>query len=182
MNLTNHFLIAMPSLQQDYFNASLTLVCEHNDEGAIGLVINRPSHISVLELLSQLSLNPSRRWLDAPVMEGGPVSQDHGFILYRGDASYGASLNVTPSLYLSSGHEVLEAIAKDEGPEQFLVALGYAGWAGGQLEAEVSRNVWLTVEAESDLIFDTPFEERLAKAAGALGIDLNLISTESGQH
>ena len=180
MNLTNHFLLALPTLRQDYFSATLTYICEHSDDGAMGIVVNRPSDISVLELLNQLNLNPQRRWVDHPVVAGGPVSTDRGFMLYAGIELYESSLTVTDGVHLTSAFESLRAVANDEGPEQFIIALGYAGWAGGQLEREIISNTWLTVEADADILFDRAFKERLDAAAGLLGIDLRLIAPEAG--
>ena len=180
MNLTNHFLLALPTLHQDYFAATLTYICEHSDEGAMGFVVNRPSDVSVLELLNELNLNPSRHWVDHPVIAGGPVSTDRGFMLFAGEDTYDSSLAVTDGVHLTSALESLRAVANDEGPERFMIALGYAGWQGGQLESEIARNVWLTVEADPSVLFDQPFEQRLDAAAGLLGIDLSLVSPEAG--
>ena len=113
MNLTNHFLLALPSLHQDYFAATLTYICEHSDDGAMGFVVNRPSDISVLELLNELNLNPKRHWVDHPVIAGGPVSTDRGFMLYAGDDAYESSLTVTEGVHLTSTLESLRAVAND---------------------------------------------------------------------
>ena len=180
MNLTNHFLLALPTLQQDYFAATLTYICEHNDDGAMGIVVNRPSDISVLELLNQLNLNPQRHWVDHPVVAGGPVSTDRGFMLFAGEENYESSLKITEEVHLTSAFESLRAVANDEGPERFMIALGYAGWGGGQLEDEITRNIWLTVEADTDVLFNQPFEQRLDAAAALLGIDLSLVAPEAG--
>ena len=180
MNLTNHFLLALPTLHQDYFAATLTYICEHSDDGAMGFVVNRPSDVSVLELLNELNLNPKRHWVDHPVIAGGPVSTDRGFMLFAGEDTYDSSLTVTDGVHLTSALESLRAVANDEGPERFMIALGYAGWQGGHLESEIARNVWLTVEADPSVLFDQPFEQRLDAAAGLLGIDLSLVSPEAG--
>ena len=180
MNLTNHFLLALPTLHQDYFAASLTYICEHSSDGAMGIVVNRPCDISILELLNQLNLNPQRHWVDYPVIAGGPVSTDRGFMLFAGSNAYDSSLTVAKGVHLTSAFESLRAVANDEGPEQFMIALGYAGWSGGQLEDEITRNVWLTVEANPEILFDQPYEKRLDAAASLLGIDLNLVSPDAG--
>ncbi len=180
MNLTNHFLLALPTLHQDYFAASLTYICEHSSDSAMGIVVNRPCDISVLELLNQLNLNPQRHWVDYPVIAGGPVSTDRGFMLFAGSDAYDSSLTVAEGVHLTSAFESLRAVANDEGPEQFMIALGYAGWGGGQLEDEIARNVWLTVEANPEILFDQPYEKRLDAAASLLGIDLNLVSPDAG--
>ena len=180
MNFTNHFLLAMPTLQQDYFAATLTYICEHSDDGAMGIVVNRPSDVSVLELLNQLNLNPARHWVDHSVIAGGPVSTNRGFMLFAGEDQYESSLTITDVVHLTSALESLRAVANDEGPEDFMIALGYAGWTGGQLEDEITRNVWLTVEAESEVLFEQPYEQRLDAAAKLLGIDLSLVAPEAG--
>lgn len=180
MNLTNHFLLALPTLRQDYFAATLTYICEHSNDGAMGIVVNRPSDITVLELLNQLNLNPQRHWLNHAVIEGGPVSTDRGFMLFNGEDAYASSLSVTDCVHLTSALDALRDVANDEGPEHFMIALGYAGWRGGQLEEEIARNVWLTVEADPSVLFERPFEQRLDAAAGLLGIDLSLVSPEAG--
>tara|TARA_A100001015_G_C14532593_1_gene534738 strand:- start:12 stop:575 length:564 start_codon:yes stop_codon:yes gene_type:complete len=128
MNPTNHFLLALPTLHEDYFAASLTYICEHSDDGAVGIVVNRPSNISVLELLNQLNLNPQRHWVDHPVIAGGPVSTDRGFVLFAGAEAYESSLTVADGVHLTSAFDSLRAVANDEGPEKFMIALGYAGW------------------------------------------------------
>ena len=180
MNLTNHFLLAMPTLQRDYFAATLTFICEHSSDGAMGIVVNQPSDLSVFELLTNLGLQPHQRWIENPVIAGGPVSQDRGFMLYGGEAIYESSLTGSEGIHLTSSLESLRAIADDQGPEQFLVARGYAGWSGGQLESEIARNVWITAEASRAILFDLPFDLRLDAAAKTLGIDLNLVAPDAG--
>ena len=180
MNLTNHFLLALPTLQQDYFAATLTYICEHSSDGAMGIVVNQPSDISVFELLNNLGLQSSRRWIDDPVIAGGPVSMDRGFMLYAGEDTYESSLTVMDGVHLTSSLESLRAVAEDDGPEHFLIARGYAGWSGGQLESEIARNVWLTVEANESILFEQPFEQRLDAAAKTLGIELSLVAPEAG--
>ena len=180
MNLKNHFLMAMPDLSGDYFGNTLTYICEHNDEGAMGIVVNRPTDVSILELLAKLNMEPERRWVEQLVLDGGPVAQDRGFVLYRDEEEFGTSVNVAENIRLSTAMETLTAIASGDGPENFIIALGYAGWGEGQLEGEISRNSWLTVEATSKILFDTPAEEKLQAAAQLLGIDFNLIAAQPG--
>ena len=180
MNLTNHFLLALPTLHQDYFAATLTYICEHSDEGAMGFVVNRPSDVSVLELLNELNLNPSRHWVDHPVIPGAPVCPRRGFLLLAGDDPGDAAAAVTDGGPRRGGVGSCRAGANDDGPARFMIALGYAGWQGGQLESEIARNVWLTVEADPTVLFDQPFDQRLDAAAGLLGIDLSLVSPEAG--
>ena len=180
MNLKNHFLMAMPDLSGDYFGNTLTYICEHNDEGAIGIVVNRPTDVSILELLAKLNMEPERRWVEQLVLDGGPVAQDRGFVLYKGGEEFGKSVAIADGIHLSTALETLTAIAAGAGPENFLIALGYAGWGEGQLESEVSRNSWLTVEATPEILFDTPAEAKLQAAAQVLGIDFNLIAAQPG--
>ncbi|MBT6557056.1 MAG: YqgE/AlgH family protein [Gammaproteobacteria bacterium] len=180
MNLKNHFLMAMPDLSGDYFGNTLTYICEHNDEGAMGIVVNRPTDVSILELLAKLNMEPERRWVEQLVLDGGPVAQDRGFVLYRGEEEFGTSVDVAENIRLSTAMETLTAIASGDGPENFIIALGYAGWGEGQLEGEISRNSWLTVEPTSEILFDTPAEEKLQAAAQLLGIDFNLIAAQPG--
>lgn len=180
MDLKNHFLMAMPELSGDYFSNTLTYICEHNDDGAMGIVINRPTDISILELLAKLNMQPERKWVEQLVLDGGPVSQDRGFVLYRAPEELGSSINIAQDIHLSAGMEVLTSIASGDGPENFLIALGYAGWSEGQLENEISRNSWLTVEATPEILFDTPNEAKLNAAAKLLGIDFSLIAVKPG--
>ena len=170
----------MPTLTGTYFGASLTYICEHNEHGAMGLMVNRPSNVSLVELLAQLSIDTAGAPADVPVMEGGPVAQDRGFILHSDELAFEASLDIGDHIMLSSAREVLEAIAAGEGPREYLIALGYAGWDAGQLESEVKENAWLTCPAERKIIFSTPFDERVSKAASSLGIDFALMSGQAG--
>jgi putative transcriptional regulator len=170
----------MPSLSGSYFGNTLTYVCEHNADGAMGIIVNRPSRVSLVELISQLGIDKGETPVEAVVFEGGPVSGERGFILHTDDVTFEASLAIENGVMLSSAREVLEAIADGRGPERYVVALGYAGWDGGQLEDEVSENAWLTCPADPEIIFDTPFEDRVRQAALGLGIDIALISGEAG--
>lgn len=179
-SLRNQFLLAMPSLTGSYFGDTITYLCEHNEEGAMGLVINRPSGLSLVELLSQLGMKSGLTSVDVPVMDGGPVAQDRGFILHSDDQRFEASLDLGNGLMLTAAREVLEAIARGAGPRDYLVALGYAGWDGGQLEAELKENAWLTCPASLDVVFREPFDNRVRKAAEALGIDFRLMSGQAG--
>ncbi|MFW6094335.1 MAG: YqgE/AlgH family protein [Pseudomonadota bacterium] len=179
-SLKNQFLLAMPGLSGSYFGDTLTYLCEHNADGAMGLVINRPSELSLVELLSQLGMQASDIAAEVPVMDGGPVARDRGFILHTDDERFDASLELGNGLMLTAAREVLEAIAAGAGPRQYLVALGYAGWDAGQLEEELKDNAWLTCPASPAVVFDEPFDTRVAKAAEALGIDFRLMSGQAG--
>ena len=186
LSLKNQFLLAMPGLAGTYFGDTLTLICEHNDEGAMGLIVNRPSQVTLIELLAQLGIDKGQTPVERIVMEGGPVGGERGFILHSEDARFEASLALGGGVMLSSAREVLEAIARNEGPQDYLVALGYAGWDAGQLESEVADNAWLTCPADAqgalirEILFHTPFEARVQRAAASLGIDFALISSQAG--
>ncbi|MEM1112599.1 MAG: YqgE/AlgH family protein [Pseudomonadota bacterium] len=179
--LKNHFLLAMPGLTEGLFSHSITYICEHGESGAMGIVINQPLEISVAEIFDHLQIDPRGDFSDMPVMAGGPVQIDHGFVLHRHDAGdWEASLHVTEDVTLTTSRDVLRAIAGGKGPEEHIIALGYAGWAAGQLEHEIAENSWLTLPAATNIIFNTPYEERLNAAAAMLGVDMNLISAQAG--
>ncbi|RLA46081.1 MAG: YqgE/AlgH family protein [Gammaproteobacteria bacterium] len=179
--LRDHFLLAMPCLSEGIFSHSVTYICEHGESGAMGIVINQPLDLSVDEIFEHLQINPRQDFSDMPVMAGGPVQIDHGFVLHRKCAtSWEASLKVTSEITLTTSRDILRAIANDNGPDDHLIALGYAGWSAGQLEQELAENSWLTLPANGDIIFSTPVEQRLATAAALLGVDMNLISGEAG--
>lgn len=179
--LRNHFLLAMPCLSEGIFSHSITYICEHGESGAMGIIINRPLDLSVSEIFEHLQIDCERDYSDMPVMAGGPVQMDHGFVLHRYcEKSWEASLKVTGEITLTTSRDILRAIAADQGPEDHLIALGYAGWGAGQLEQELAENSWLTLPGSSDIIFSTPAEQRLQAAAGLLGIDMNLISGQAG--
>ncbi|MDH5543961.1 MAG: YqgE/AlgH family protein [Gammaproteobacteria bacterium] len=179
--LTGHFLIAMPALNDPNFFHSVAYICEHNDEGAMGLVINRPMSVSVGEVLSQLGFAwPSQEIADQIVMQGGPVETERGFVIHTPIGEWNATMEVTEEIGVSSSRDILEAIGRGEGPDRMLVALGYAGWGPGQLETEMAANTWLSVPALADIIFDTPHEKRWEEAARSVGVDLNLLSNDVG--
>jgi len=178
-SLKNHFLIAMPGLEDPRFSQSVTYICEHNQGGAMGIVINQPASISYSELFSQLKLND--QYEDhSPLLAGGPVQKERGFVLHTGDKKWASTLAVSEHISLTGSKDILEDIATHKGPESSLIALGYAGWDSGQLEEEIVQNSWLTVPAEKQIIFDTPLDKRWTSAAKQLGIDLNLLSSEVG--
>lgn len=179
--LKHHFLLAIPrpDAPGEYFANSIAYICEHNEDGAMGFMVNRPMQITVGGLLEQLGIrsatNPPQ-----PVLEGGPVKTERGFILHSDDVQYDASLALGNGLMLSTAKQTLEAIGSGVGPKKFLVALGYAGWGGGQLEDELMQNVWLSCPATLDILFDVPFDQRVNAAAASLGIDFRLMSTHAG--
>jgi putative transcriptional regulator len=177
--LKHHFLLAMPGIAGDYFRNTITYICEHNEEGAMGFMVNRPMQLTVAELLAQLGISDvvtSKQ----PVLEGGPVKTERGFILHSDEVHYDASLSLGNGLMLSTARQTLEAIGDGHGPKRYLVALGYAGWGSGQLENELLQNAWLSCPADIDILFDVPFDQRVNKAAASLGIDFRLMSRNAG--
>ncbi len=180
-SLTNHFLIAMPGLQDPNFARTVTYVCEHTEQGAMGLVINRPIEVRLGELLDQLEIKALRPGVDEiRVYQGGPVQTDRGFVLHTAGPSFDSTLRITPEISVTTSRDVLEAIASGEGPEHTLIALGYAGWGSGQLEQEMSGNAWLSGPASEEVIFRLEPSARWLAAAQLLGVDLNLLSVEAG--
>lgn len=180
-SLKDHFLLAMPSLSAGVFSQTLTYICEHGESGAMGIIINQPLGLSVGEIFEHLEIESSPAFDDRPVMSGGPVQTDHGFVLHPShDKHWEASLKVTQEITLTTSRDILRAIAIDKGPKEHLIALGYAGWSAGQLEQELAENCWLTLPAASNIIFSTPAELRLSAAAALLGIDMNLICAKAG--
>ena len=185
LQLADHFLIAMPSMLDPIFGGTVVYICEHNDSGALGMIINRPTDMTMDVLFERLDLsleiNPhGSASARGPVMFGGPVQVERGFVLHAPAADYNSSLNVSSDVSLTTSRDVLEAAARGEGPSRLLVTLGCAGWSAGQLEDEILRNGWLTVRADPAILFDTPVEERFAAAMSLLGIDPTMLSGEAG--
>ena len=180
-NLTNQFLIAMPALLDPNFYHTVTYICAHNEEGAMGIVINRPLEMALGDVLTQMDLSPTDlKANQLPVYHGGPVHTDRGFVLHEPLSQWDSSVNVNDAVGLTTSRDILEAIARGGGPKDSLVALGYAGWSAGQLEQEILDNAWLNGPASADVIFKTPCQERWQRAAALLGVDMNLISPEIG--
>ena len=180
-SLSNQLLIAMPGMADPNFNSTVTLICEHNDAGALGIVINRPSGLNLGGLFQQLAVQDADlEAASAPVLDGGPVARDRGFVLHSPVSDYESSVTVSGEIQLTLSRDVLDSMAAGDGPERSIVALGYAGWERGQLEAEMLHNTWLTVPATPELIFDVPFEDRWAGAAETMGIDISQISPHAG--
>ena len=181
VDLTNHFLIAMPAMADPHFAHTLTFVCEHNQDGALGIVVNKPTEMMLSALFEQIKLPPA---IDAfsrtPVHFGGPVQVDRGFVLHRPLGNWQSTLAIGDELGLTTSKDVLEAAARGEGPKDMLVSLGYAGWSAGQLEHELAQNAWLTVEADPDVMFEMPAEARLPAAMTLLGIDFSRLSDDVG--
>ncbi|MCG3813771.1 YqgE/AlgH family protein [Photobacterium damselae] len=185
MNLTNHFLIAMPSLQQTLFEKTVIYICEHNEDGAMGVIINQPIDVSIAEMFEKIEVEPSYlisqpSKLTAQVLNGGPVSEDRGFVLHSGHHNYTSSILITDQLALTTSLDVLSELGSSQGPQQFLVALGYAGWDAGQLEQELAENSWLTVEADPEIIFNTPLNQRWQHAISKMGFTAAQLSTDVG--
>jgi putative transcriptional regulator len=181
MDLTHQFLIAMPAMADPNFAGSVVYVCEHSDKGALGLVINRPTELTLAGLFDKIDLKLEiAPWKDEPVFFGGPVQTERGFVLHQPPGSYSSSLAVSDDIALTTSKDVLEAVAAGTGPGKLLVTLGYAGWGMGQLEHEIGQNAWLTVAAEAEVIFDTPAEERFAAALKLLGIEAKQLSGLTG--
>lgn len=180
VDLTQHFLIAMPAMVDPHFSRTLTLVCEHNDNGALGIVVNRPTDLNLHSLLEQVKITPGGDFKTVPVHFGGPVQVDRGFVLHRPRGQWQSTLGVSEEIGLTTSKDILEAVARGEGPEQILVTLGYAGWAPGQLEQELAQNAWLTVPARADILFGLPAAERLPAAMQQLGIDYANLSDVAG--
>ena len=179
-SLRDHFLIAMPGLNESSFAHTVTYICEHSDKGAMGVVINTATPMLLKEIFSQMDLDDRSDQGDQIVMSGGPVQPERGFVLHSNDTKWQSTLEISSAIYLTASRDIITALAAGRGPKQCLIALGYAGWGEGQLEAEIAANSWLTVAADKDIIFNTPFEERWTTAAQALGIDVNLISSTAG--
>jgi putative transcriptional regulator len=179
--LANQFLVAMPGMTDPNFAQTVTLVCEHNDQGALGIVINRPLAMTMAEVFDQLGLDASRSRVSASaVLQGGPVQTDRGFVLHTPGPRWESTLPVSERLHLTTSRDILDALARGEGPDDAVVALGYAGWDAGQLEAELKQNAWLTVPADERLLFETPAEERWEAAGRLLGVNLLHLSSDAG--
>ena len=190
INLTNHFLIAMPGLQDSAFAKSVVYVCEHSERGALGLVINKPSDINLKALFERVELPLLRPDLvDAPVFHGGPVQTERGFVLHEAifaeahkplESVYAATMTIPGGLEMTTSKDVLEAISTGAGPSKVLISLGYSAWGQGQLESELGENSWLTVDADRSVIFDTPIAQRYDRALLLLGLQAWMITGEAG--
>ncbi|MDO9314401.1 MAG: YqgE/AlgH family protein [Burkholderiaceae bacterium] len=185
INLTNQFLIAMPGIAGDTFAGTVIYLCEHTDKGALGLVINKPIDIKLKSLFEKVDLELDRVDLaESPVYYGGPVQTERGFVLHEQlddeAARFNSSLRIPGGLEMTTSKDVLEALASGTGPTKILVTLGYSGWGAGQLEDEMGRNTWINVEAEPEIIFNTPVEQRYDKALSLLGIDPAMLSSDAG--
>ena len=193
LNLADHFLIAMPSMLDPVFGGTVVYLCEHNANGALGVIINRATDMTVHGLLDRVDLSleiapnsgTSENELDneldkAPVIYGGPVQSDRGFVLHAPQGDFSSTLPVTDEIAFTTSKDVLEALAVGRGPQRMLISLGCSGWGAGQLEDEITRNGWLTVRADASILFDLPLEQRFAAAIRLLGIDPMMLSSEAG--
>jgi putative transcriptional regulator len=185
LNLTNKLLIAMPSLQDGHFSQTIALVCGHSEQGALGLILNRPLNMRLGQLFEQMLLDPPQsHWLEQVVLRGGPMEQERGFVIHKTDGAgagpWDSTMVVSDQIHVTTSKDILAAISAGKGPSDALVALGYAGWDAGQLEDEIRQNAWLVSEVSEKLIFHTPFPERWQAAASLLGVDLHLLAPQAG--
>ncbi|TCZ83922.1 YqgE/AlgH family protein [Lysobacter sp. N42] len=180
--LANQLLIALPSLAEPSFSKSVALICQHDEDGALGIVMNRPSEYTVGEVLEQMGLSGGSDALRSQiVLNGGPVHRERGFVIHDGGTRWDSTLAIGDDLWLTTSREILEAMARGEGPEHAVIALGCAGWGAGQLEQELTvDNSWLTAPADPDLLFDTPLEQRWEAAAGRIGVDFARLADYAG--
>ena len=179
--LEQQMLLAMPGMVDSNFVGSVTLMCQHNEAGAIGITINRLSNFTLGEIFSQLHLDCDDEGIsNLPVLEGGPVAPDRGFVLHSPLQGYESSMEVGSEIMVTTSRDVLADIAAGSGPDKYVVALGYAGWGGGQLEGEMLANAWLSVSADTDIVFDLPLPSRFDEALGRLGINIERLHSEAG--
>lgn len=180
-DLIGHFLIAMPSLNDGFFNHAVTYICEHDESGSFGIIINQQTSITLKQVAKEMNIDTDDGDnQDQPVFIGGPVDQGRGFILHRPTGSWHSSLKVNENVALTTSKDILQAIIKNKGPEDSIIALGYAGWAAGQLDNEIANNTWLSCPADEQIIFNSPIEERWQAAARLIGVDLSLLSNDAG--
>jgi len=179
--LTNHFLIAMPTLGDPNFFQTVTYVCMHNEEGAMGIVINRPLDVDLGDVLEHMNIEANdQRATRMPIFDGGPVQRERGFVIHQPVGQWDAMLSINNNLGIATSRDIISAIANGQGPSNALIALGYAGWTAGQLEQEMADNAWLSTPADYSVIFQTTPEQRWHAAAASMGIDLTLLSSQVG--
>ncbi|MFL0811371.1 MAG: YqgE/AlgH family protein [Agarilytica sp.] len=179
-SLRDHFLIALPGLRDSIFEDSITYICDHSDQGAMGIVLNQPLNIHLDEVFDQLALDYHPAAGEYPVLAGGPVNAQQGFVLHRNEGKWDSSLHITPDICLTASRDIVSALAENKGPAGAQFALGYAGWSPGQLEEELTENTWLAVPAENSIIFDVPVNERRKVLEDELGINFKLIANTIG--
>jgi putative transcriptional regulator len=176
----NQFLIAMPGLEDDNFGHAVTLMCEHSDEGAVGLVINRPIELKLSDMMAQMGLEHDALEQEQTVFWGGPVQPERGFVIHKAPAGWESCMPVTESLYITTSRDILSAIGAGKGPKDYIVVLGYSGWGAGQLETEILNNSWLNTPVDQAIIFKTPTRERWQAATRLLGVDVTQLSSGAG--
>lgn len=180
-DLTNHFLIAMPALADPNFAQTVAYICEHNPEGALGIIINRPSDLTLAELFAHMGLGAAVGEIgERHVYIGGPVQRERGFVLHSPQGEWDSSMQISEDITITTSRDILEALARGEGPLRYLVALGYAGWGAGQLEREMAQNAWLSAPPDPAIIFERNEHDRWSAAARLLGVDLTLLSSDTG--
>jgi putative transcriptional regulator len=181
-SLQNHFLVAMPALDDEYFGRSVTYILEHNNEGAMGIVINQPSTMTFRELISQSDENATidDDKSDKIVVCGGPVHQDRGFVIHSTQAGWSSSAKVTQNIMVTTSKDILSVLGSSQSPERSMIALGYAGWGAGQLEQEIQANAWLTIEADEEILFNTPIHKKWQASVNKLGVDVWQLTQQSG--
>ena len=181
INLPDHFLIAMPAMDDPYFSKAQIYIAEHNTQGALGVIINRPLEMNLAGLLEKTDLPSEAANLEkVPVFFGGPVQTDRGFVLHRPLGQWQSTLAITEQVGLTSSRDILQSVAQDGHPADLIVTLGYSGWGAGQLEHEIAENAWLTVPADASIIFDLPHENRLPAALERLGVDFSRLAEKAG--
>lgn len=181
-SLKNQFLIAMPGLEDPNFSRTVTYLCDHGEHGAMGIVVNRPSELRLSDVLEHMGIESQDPWAEEQIVYlGGPVQEERGFVLHTPrDGGWKSSIAVTDEIGITTSRDILEAMARGEGPQRSLVALGYAGWGAGQLEDEIQQNAWLSGPAQPDILFNMPPQERWEAAARLLGVDMRLMSPDAG--
>jgi len=177
-SLRNQFLIAMPQMRDPNFEGTVTYICDHNEHGAMGIIINRPLELRLGEILGQLDLGGQD--IDRPIYGGGPVQMERGFVLHSPQGEWQSSLNISEGVCLTTSKDILAALAEEKGPEENLVALGYAGWGEGQLEQEIAENCWLTCPSSEEILFHTPYGKKFDMAIALLGFDPSQLSGQAG--
>ncbi len=180
-SLTNQLLVAMPGLEDPQFAQTVTLICEHGDKGALGIVLNKPLTMKLSEVLAQMKLPPETQTIaEQIVLSGGPVHQDRGFVLHRPGGSWESTHKISDSIQVTTSRDVLAAMARGQGPEDAFIALGYAQWDAGQLEQELKDNAWLTLPVSEAVLFTLPYEDRWSAAWRTLGVDVTAVAPNAG--
>lgn len=179
--LANHLLIAMPGLEDPNFSRGVTFLCQHNADGALGIVVNRLSTLTLGEVLEQMDISTQNTALaQMPVYAGGPVQMDRGFVVHEPGGDFDSTFKVSDQVCVTTSRDVLAAMAEGRGPRRALVALGYAGWGAGQLESEIKENAWLNVPSSASILFETPLEARWMAAAQLAGVDMRVLTDYAG--